>query len=29
VATAVNPLDDIAAVKRVIFVMRNGEVVRK
>ena len=29
VATAANPLDDITAVKRVVFVMHNGEVVRK
>jgi imidazolonepropionase-like amidohydrolase len=29
VATAANPLDDIAAIKRVVFVMRNGEVVRQ
>jgi imidazolonepropionase-like amidohydrolase len=29
VATAANPPDDIAAIKRVVFVMRNGEVVRR
>ena len=29
VAIQANPLDDITAVKRVVFVMRNGEVVRR
>lgn len=29
VATAANPLDNISAIKRVVFVMRNGEVVRQ
>jgi imidazolonepropionase-like amidohydrolase len=29
IAVTGNPLDDIGAVKRVVFVMRNGEVVRK
>jgi len=28
IATAANPLDDISALKRVTFVMRNGQVVR-